>query len=427
MTVVKNKWMAMKKSRGSAVKMFCMHTTFAMTGKDNPLPNLRLRISIRPYGHLQMYTSIKAPKGSVSDGRVQVPPGDEYMAAIRKDCDNLEIKAHRAFMALKTESYCPTPREVADKLKSMDSQVSIANSFDKCVEEFRDSMRVEWTENTYKMMDNAMAALKRFMKSELHQEELLLHELNFKFLTRFQLWLRRCGNKDGKPLAQDSVRQYLIKITQVLDFAFMNDYISVNPCDKFNIMQPKAENAPDQLDRKVSVVSQTLIESTAIVDERLERTRLLMVLQTWTGLSYEDLCQNSIKNIIHTSLSSNNVKEIRYNRVKTGELAIVPLFEETKAVLEKLGWDNNPGNYRNYLRAVQAVWAHFSIPMEDKDGTHVPRHLFGNRMLEKGFSMESVSRMMGHSSIRITESVYAKINSDKIQADYMYVQKRATI
>lgn len=420
-----NKWMMMPKGKGKLkVRFHCMHTSFSMTGQDTPLPTLRLRISIRPYGSILTYCTIKAPKGSIRDGRVHVPPGDEYLGAIRRECDELELKAHRAFMSLKTDVYCPTPREVADKLKAMGTNVNITNSFSKCVDEFRDSMSIEWSAGTYAVMDNSMAALRRFMKVELHQEELLLHELTYKFLTRFQLWLRRCGNKDGKPLSQTTVYQYVLKLTQVLEFAFMNDYISVNPCEKFNIMQPEAENAPDQLDRKISVVSQNLLESTPIMDERLERGRLLMVLQTWTGLSYGDMCQYSIKNIIHTSLTSSHVKEIRYNRVKTGELAIVPLFDETKAVLEKLEWDNHPGNYRNYLRLVMAVFAHFNIPMEERDGTHVPRHLFGNRMLEKGFSMESVSRMMGHASVTITENVYAKINSDKIQADYMYVQKR---
>lgn len=412
----------------SKVKKFGIATSFVQPnpgGKGAPVSEILLRVSIRPYGSKQCSTDIKVPRGSIRDGRIQVPPGDEYMKKLREEADEVERMAHRAFMSLKLPHSCPTPRQVIEKMKILGASIVVTNSFNQCVDEFRASKKEEWSANTEKFLDNALAALRRFMKKELFVEEILLHEMNEKFLTRFQLWMKRAGEKTGKGLAPESVYQYMLKICQVLEFAYYQDYISTNPCDKFSISQPKAENAPDQLDRKVSVADQQRLESTQIFDERLERGRLLILLQTWTGFCYEDMVQNHIKNCIQRSL--NGEREIRYNRQKTGELALIPLFKETEAILEKLGWNNNPGQYRTYLRLVEAVFAHFGILLNDQDGTHVPRHIFGNRMLEKGFTMESVSRMMGHGSVRITEEIYAKVNSDKIQADYTYVKKREAI
>jgi integrase len=427
---VSQKWMDAVRKNKTRVKLWSVKTTFAIPGgwkgNSSVIGILNMRIAIRPYGAKWVSTGIECPKGCISGGRIIVPEGDLLLKKIKEECDELELTVLRIFTLMKTKTTCPTPREVAEKLKEENTQVVVASSFDDCVKEFRESKEKDWTESTMGFLDNMLAALKRFMEKELHVEQVVLHEMNTKFLTRFQLWMARCGEKTGKGLAPSSVYQYILKLTQVLEFAYINDYITVNPCDKFEITHLKGEDAPDMLDRKISLPNQHKLESTTIVhDERLEHGRLLMLLQSWTGFSYEDLCQYNIKACIYTNLLGQ--KEIRYNRTKTGELGLIPYFPETQALLEKLEFQNHPGNYRTYLRLVEAVFAYFEIPMADQDGTHTLRHLFGNRMLERGFTMESVSRMMGHKSTEVTESIYARVNSEKIQSDYAYVKKREAI
>lgn len=47
---------------------------------------------------------------------------------------------------------------------------------------------------------------------------------------------------------------------------------------------------------------------------------------------------------------------------------------------------------------------------------HVGRHSFGTMTLEAGIPMESIARMMGHSSIASTQ-IYAQITDQKIARD----------
>ncbi|OWR83069.1 hypothetical protein SJDPG12_03295, partial [Porphyromonas gingivalis SJD12] len=47
---------------------------------------------------------------------------------------------------------------------------------------------------------------------------------------------------------------------------------------------------------------------------------------------------------------------------------------------------------------------------------HVARHSFGTMTLEAGIPMESIARMMGHSSISSTQ-IYAQITDQKISRD----------
>ncbi len=111
---------------------------------------------------------------------------------------------------------------------------------------------------------------------------------------------------------------------------------------------------------------------------------------------------------------------IKYYRHKNGEAALVLIMDQTRALLEALNYNATPGcSYDTFKRKIKALMRYYACDIkEDQVGTHLGRHLFGTRMLCMRFSMESVSRMMGHTSISRTEKVYARIDMTRINADY---------
>ena len=54
---------------------------------------------------------------------------------------------------------------------------------------------------------------------------------------------------------------------------------------------------------------------------------------------------------------------------------------------------------------------------------HMVRHTFATMMLTKGVPVESVSKMLGHSSITTTQ-LYARITNKKIENDMLAVSKK---
>ena len=54
---------------------------------------------------------------------------------------------------------------------------------------------------------------------------------------------------------------------------------------------------------------------------------------------------------------------------------------------------------------------------------HMARHTFATMMLTKGVPVESVSKMLGHSSITTTQ-LYARITNKKIENDMLAVSKK---
>ena len=116
---------------------------------------------------------------------------------------------------------------------------------------------------------------------------------------------------------------------------------------------------------------------------------------------------------------------IKKKRQKTNQLFIVPLFGPAKRILDTrvAGWEtltpdasifsvmsNQSYNYK--LKEVAALCG-----IEKKLKSHLARYCFASSIaLENGVSMESTSRMLGHSKISQTQK-YGKVNEIKIEKD----------
>lgn len=55
--------------------------------------------------------------------------------------------------------------------------------------------------------------------------------------------------------------------------------------------------------------------------------------------------------------------------------------------------------------------------------SHASRHSFGTLMLSAGVPIESISKMMGHTSIKTTQG-YARVTDDKISEDMDRLMER---
>jgi site-specific recombinase XerD len=107
-------------------------------------------------------------------------------------------------------------------------------------------------------------------------------------------------------------------------------------------------------------------------------------------------------------------------RGKTDENYNVPLLEIPKRILEKYEntlpdncllpvISNNTTN--SYLKEIGELCG-----IKKKLTFHLSRHTFATLTLSKGVSIESVSKMLGHTNIKTTQ-IYARITGEKIGND----------
>ena len=150
------------------------------------------------------------------------------------------------------------------------------------------------------------------------------------------------------------------------------------------------------------------LKGTKMHTESLERVRDVFVFQTYTCLSYVDL----------KDFDARNIKEIRgmkvyiSNRQKTKKQFTIPILSPAWDILMKyegqLPVISNV-KYNEYLKVV-AQTARIDKPIS----SHWARHTGATMLLNEGVDMKIVSKICGHSSIKITEQIYAKLLDETV-------------
>lgn len=306
---------------------------------------------------------------------------------------------------------------------------------------------------TIESYKTAKVSLKDFLRIKFGQEKdkesFMLHAIDSAFIYKYEHYLAKANGTKGKVYAKGTAQLYLKKLKAVLDHAFHSGEIKVNVAANHKwtgILTEKktmvsADIISDAVMWKIPKESLHKIEMMPLEgkfskgggQERygpqnqytvdLTRIRLLFLLQTFTGFAYSDLvAMKNVKPFIRVDL--NGTKSIIYNRAKNGELAIVPLFEQTEKLLDALEWDASPmGSYDTYNRKMKALMRYYEVDVPDEEvSTHIGRHLFGSRMVHMGFGMHMISRMMGHTSLAQTEKIYARVDINAINADWERVK-----
>jgi len=150
---------------------------------------------------------------------------------------------------------------------------------------------------------------------------------------------------------------------------------------------------------------------------RLERVRDVFVFCCFTGLSYIDVKNLTVDKI---RVLFDGKPWITGKRGKTKVSYQVPLLDIPQRIIEKyrgtlpdgrlLPVINNQ-NTNTYLKEIGEL-----CKLTKKLTFHLSRHTFATLTLTKGVSIESVSKMLGHTNIATTQ-IYARIIGEKICDD----------
>ena len=146
----------------------------------------------------------------------------------------------------------------------------------------------------------------------------------------------------------------------------------------------------------------------------MEKARDIFIFCAFTGISYSDIKHLTYDNI---QTSFDGKLWIKGRRKKTNTEYNIPILNIPKMILEKYK-DKVAGNLvlpvvslTNYNLALKKIAK--SCGITKNISSHLARHSFATLALTQGVSIESVSKMLGHSNISITQ-VYAKITNKKV-------------
>ena len=145
--------------------------------------------------------------------------------------------------------------------------------------------------------------------------------------------------------------------------------------------------------------------------------RELFLMMCYSGMAVGDLIGFEPEKAISTDRSGN--KWFKYYRKKNNNACTVPLLPMLENVIKRNHWPVSVGK-RMVQYNLKPLEALVGRPLS----SHWGRHTFGCIMLELGFKMATVSKMMGHTSVSTTEKFYAKVSQDSIMRDMEEMQDR---
>lgn len=178
-------------------------------------------------------------------------------------------------------------------------------------------------------------------------------------------------------------------------------------------------------------------------NEEAELCRRMFLFSVFTGLAFADLLSLERS---HIETNSSGQRYIRKKRQKTDVECVIPLHPIAEQILALYGGggDEDRGSDENTNKSAQKpIGKVFPVTQSQKrlrDNLkaiglacgirtpltyHVGRHSFGTLTLEAGIPMESIAKMMGHSSI-VSTQIYAQITDSKISRDMERLIKRRT-
>ena len=274
----------------------------------------------------------------------------------------------------------------------------------------------EYTESTVTKFDTSINRLKEYIRSRYHRDDIMLAELDGQFIRDFDFWL-----KTEKHCQNNSALKHLKNLKKVVRIALANDWIKKDPF--YGIHFKQEEVNVEFLSREELDV----LMNKGFTIKRLEQVRDIFVFCCFTALAFVDVQQLSREHLIK---DNNGALWIRKARQKTNQMCNIPVLSIPQRIFGKYE-DNAECIKKGVLLPVisnQRMNAYLK-EIADLCGitkrltTHVARHTAATVVfLANDVSMENVSKILGHSNIRMTQH-YAKVLDSSIMRDMVNVEK----
>lgn len=194
---------------------------------------------------------------------------------------------------------------------------------------------------------------------------------------------------------------------------FINDAV-IDGYLKENIYHTKRiiiKRGASRIDNYLSVDEVKMLAEAPLVG-KLAKARDLFIVSCFTGLAYSDLMLLTKDKIC----SLNGTLYVRSTRKKTGQEYVFALVPQVVRILEAYHY-NLPRisnqKYNDYLK----VLSH-RVGINKEITSHWARHTSAMLMLNSNISIEVVSKVLGHSSIKTTQQSYAKLQDQTVLNEF---------
>jgi integrase len=245
--------------------------------------------------------------------------------------------------------------------------------------------------------------IKEYVRLKFLVSNIKMNEVNVKFCQGFKEFLEKKISK--RKLANQTAKTYLSIFAAILNKAFHDKIIQENPAARIRIKL---------IESKREFLSDDELRQLILVDTKYTEIKNAFLFSTQTSLRLGDIRNIKIKDI----RINNNEAFLYFRQQKTKGLSHMKLPKLAQDIfLEQKLKNLKEGLVFILPKSVSFINEKIRL-MAEQSGIekyisfHVARHTFATIALSKGIDIYTVSKIMGHSSVSVTE-IYANLVNKK--------------
>ena len=325
--------------------------------------------------------------------------------------ENLLLSIQSAYQSLLTRGCSFDATDVKELFQgSVQTRCMLIERLDMLIKEKESHIGVDIRKESMASYHSTKIHLQEFIQKKYKVSDLAFSQLTENFIHEFQQYfLGECGFQES------SFYNVATHLKTVCRLAYREGLADILLFDKVKISKGN-KKLPKALDRGAFEKLKTLHFED--LEEEMETARDLFVFACHTGAAYCDLMELSKTHLVRDDEGS---LWLKFNRKKTGVLCRIKLLPEAIRIIEKYRGEERErllpqmkyATYQSYLKALR-LREGIAFPFT----THTARHTFATLItLEQGVPIETVSKMLGHSNVSMTER-YAKVTPQKLFEEF---------
>src|ERR1035438_2622084 len=255
----------------------------------------------------------------------------------------------------------------------------------------------EFAAGTLCRYKTSLGHTKSFLNWKYNVNDIDIKKLNFEFISDYEFWLksvRKCNH--------NSTMKYLSNFRKIINKCRQLGWLEKDPFYGFKMTKRDVERIP------LTKEEIEIIASKSFATERLGQVRDIFLFCCYTGLAYADIKKLKRSEI---NIGIDDTKWIFTTREKTETPSRIPLLPYSLKILEQ--YENHPQcinkgtafpvlsnqKMNSYLHEIADVSG-----ILKKLTFHIAKHTFATTItLTNGVPIETVSKMLGHKSIKTTQ------------------------
>jgi integrase/recombinase XerD len=330
--------------------------------------------------------------------------------------DQVHSKLFKCYQELKGEEKLVTAVAIKNRFLGKDTQ---HYSMRDLIDYHNKTMEHKLNKHTMRHYRTSQSYILLLINRRYKSDDIYLKNITYSFIMEFENLLRSLGQ--GR-LANNTIMKHIQRLRKMMTMAYHLEWINKDPFVRFKAKIEKVERGfltDEELKR---------MEQLPCTTNSLQLVKDLFIFSCYTGIAYSDIMLLTEENMVY---GLDGYQWITTKRKKSGTIVKIPLLPKALSIIQS--YVKNPRSIiagtlfpkmsnqkiNGYLKEIATL-----CNIQKNLTFHIARHTFATTVtLSNGVPIETVSKILGHSTIRTTQ-IYAKVVEQKISEDMFQLRQK---